>query len=154
MQCATLVCAVSFWWYWISSEVSMQFILDGKMICAILSYDLMYFMRWNAANRFTLHYQQHQHFLLSFKQLPPFPWLTTPLSLRRGAGGEALFAFHYFTFCYQSRHAYNYFISQLGTSCSFDSPGLPNDSAGYPGLAYGLCGTTPSVLCFFWLTRH
>ena len=25
----------------------------------------------------------------------------------------------------------------------FDSPGLPNDSAGYPGLTYGLWGTTP-----------
>ena len=38
--------------------------------------------------------------------------------------------------------------------CAFDSPGLPNDSAGYPGLMYGLCGTTPSVLRFFWLIRH
>ena len=38
--------------------------------------------------------------------------------------------------------------------CAFDSPGLPNDSAGYPGLTYGLRGTTPSVLCFFWLIRH
>ena len=27
--------------------------------------------------------------------------------------------------------------------CVFDSPGLPNDSAGYPGLGYGLLGTTP-----------
>ena len=27
--------------------------------------------------------------------------------------------------------------------CVFDSPGLPNDSAGYPGLTYGLWGTTP-----------
>ena len=27
--------------------------------------------------------------------------------------------------------------------CVFDSPGLPNDSAGYPGLAYGLRGPTP-----------
>ena len=27
--------------------------------------------------------------------------------------------------------------------CAFDSPGLPNDSAGYPGLMYGLLGTTP-----------
>ena len=34
-------------------------------------------------------------------------------------------------------------MGQLGTSCSFDSPGLPNDSAGYPGVAYGLWGTTP-----------
>ena len=38
--------------------------------------------------------------------------------------------------------------------CAFDSPGLPNDSVGYPGLTYGLRGTTPSVLCFFWLIRH
>ncbi|MBF1556874.1 DNA-directed RNA polymerase [Segatella salivae] len=27
--------------------------------------------------------------------------------------------------------------------CAFDSPGLPNDSAGYPGLAYVVCGPTP-----------
>ena len=27
--------------------------------------------------------------------------------------------------------------------CAFDSPGLPNDSVGYPGLGYGLWGTTP-----------
>ena len=27
--------------------------------------------------------------------------------------------------------------------CVFDSPGLPNDSAGYLGLAYGSWGTTP-----------
>ncbi|WP_155945295.1 DNA-directed RNA polymerase [Segatella salivae] len=27
--------------------------------------------------------------------------------------------------------------------CVFDSPGLPNDSAGYPGVACGLRGTTP-----------
>ena len=32
---------------------------------------------------------------------------------------------------------------QLSTSCAFDSPGLPNDSAGYPGLMCGLRGTTP-----------
>ncbi|MBF1522820.1 MAG: DNA-directed RNA polymerase [Prevotella salivae] len=27
--------------------------------------------------------------------------------------------------------------------CGFDSPGLPNDSAGYPGLAFVVWGTTP-----------
>ncbi|WP_281625832.1 DNA-directed RNA polymerase [Segatella salivae] len=27
--------------------------------------------------------------------------------------------------------------------CAFDSPGLPNDSAGYPGLGCGLWETTP-----------
>ncbi|MBF1558839.1 MAG: hypothetical protein HXO13_05675, partial [Prevotella salivae] len=65
---------------------------------------------------------------------------------KQRAGGEALFAFHDITFNYQQRHPHNYFISQLrwycaiilmnefcninvlisqlGTSCSFDSPGL------------------------------
>ena len=74
--------------------------------------------------RFTLYYQLHHHFLLTFKQLPPFPRLTTPLPLRGGAGGEALSPFHYFPFNYQSRHAHNYFTTQLGTSCSFENPGL------------------------------
>ena len=32
---------------------------------------------------------------------------------------------------------------QRSRCCTFDSPGLPNDSVGYPGLAYGLWGTTP-----------
>ena len=65
---------------------------------------------------------------------------------KQRAGGEALFALHHFTFNYQPRHAHICFISQLrwycaiipmdefrninvlttqlGTSCSFDSPGL------------------------------
>ena len=38
--------------------------------------------------------------------------------------------------------------------CAFDSPGLPNDSAGYPGLTYDVWKTTPSVLRFFWLIHH
>ena len=46
------------------------------------------------------------------------------------------------------------FIIQRRRCCAFDSPGLPNDSAGYPGLAYGLCGTTPSVLRFFGAIYH
>ena len=89
---------------------------------------------WNAPTHFTLYYQQHHLPQLTLKQLPPFPWLTTPLSLRRGAGGEALFALHYFTFNYQQRHAHNSFTTQLGTSCSFDSPGLASESEVYPGL--------------------
>ena len=45
-------------------------------------------------------------------------------------------------------------IFQRQRCCAFDSPGLPNDSAGYPGLAYSVWGTTPSVLRFFWLIHH
>ena len=65
---------------------------------------------------------------------------------KQRAGGEALFPLHHSTFNYQPLHAHNCFISQLrwycaiipmnefcninvltmqlGTSCSFDSPGL------------------------------
>ena len=38
--------------------------------------------------------------------------------------------------------------------CVFDSPGLRNDSAGYPGLMYGLREPTPSVLRFLSAIRH
>ena len=82
---------------------------------------------WNNVNWFIFNCQQNHHNLLTFKQLPPFLGLTTPLSLRRGAGGEALFSLHYFTFYYQSCHPHNCFTTQLGTSCSFDSPGLARD---------------------------
>ena len=37
---------------------------------------------------------------------------------------------------------------------AFDNPGLPNDSADYPGVAHGLPGTTPSVLRFLSVIRH
>ena len=65
---------------------------------------------------------------------------------KQRAGGEALSALHYFPFHYQPRHPHNCFttqlhwhcaiipmdefrninalMGQLGTSCSFDSPGL------------------------------
>ena len=68
---------------------------------------------------------------------------------KQRAGGEALYALHYFPFNFQPHHARNHFISQLrwycaiismdefrninafmvqlGTSCSFDSPGLARD---------------------------
>ena len=58
-------------------------------------------MRWNASNHFTFNYQQRRHPKLTPKQPPPFPRLTTPLSLRGGAGGGALFAPNHFTFTYQ-----------------------------------------------------
>ncbi|WP_281625579.1 DNA-directed RNA polymerase [Segatella salivae] len=35
------------------------------------------------------------------------------------------------------------FIIQRRRCCAFDSPGLPNDSAGYPELACSLWETTP-----------
>ena len=35
---------------------------------------------------FTFYYQQHHLPQLTLKQFPPFPWLTTPLSLRRTIG--------------------------------------------------------------------
>ena len=38
--------------------------------------------------------------------------------------------------------------------CAFDSPGLPNDSAGYAGLVYVVWGTTPSVLRILCVIRH
>ena len=69
----------------------------------------------------------------------------------KGAGVSALFALHYSTFNYQPLHAHNCFISQLrwycaiipmdefrninalmvqlGTSCSFDSPGLARNES-------------------------
>ena len=43
---------------------------------------------------------------------------------KQRAGGEALFALHHFTLYYQPHHPHNCFTMQLGTSCSFDSPGL------------------------------
>ena len=38
--------------------------------------------------------------------------------------------------------------------CAFYSLRLPNGSAGYPGLAHGLRGTTPLVLRFLSAIRH
>ncbi|MBF1573940.1 MAG: DNA-directed RNA polymerase [Prevotella salivae] len=35
------------------------------------------------------------------------------------------------------------YILQHHRCCAFDNPGLPNDSAGYPGFVYVMWGTTP-----------
>ena len=43
---------------------------------------------------------------------------------KQRARGGALFALHHFTFNYQQLHPHNVLISQLGTSCAFDTPGL------------------------------
>ena len=37
----------------------------------------------------------------------------------------------------------NALMVQRRRCCAFDSPGLPNDSVGYPGLAFVVWGTTP-----------
>ena len=66
---------------------------------------------------------------------------------KQRAGGEALFALHYFTFYYQPRLAHNYFTTQLGTSCSFDSPGLARNEPTPGQRSQG--DSTPSVLSFF-----
>ena len=66
---------------------------------------------------------------------------------KQRAGGEALFALHYFTLYYQSRHPHNCFIPQLGTSCSFDSPGLARDEPTPGERSQG--DSTPKVLSFF-----
>ena len=105
-----------------------------RTICLISSCKMRHITRWIALNRFTFHYQLHQCFQLPLKQPTSFQRVTTPLSLRRGAGGEALFVSHYFPFNYQSCHPHNHFTTQLGTSCSFDSPGLTSESEVYPGL--------------------
>ena len=87
----------------------------------------------------------------------------------KGAGVSALSALHYSTFNYQPLHAHNCFILQLrwycaiipmdefrninalmvqlGTSCSFDSPGLARNEP-TPG-KHSQGDSTPSVLSFF-----
>ena len=89
---------------------------------------------------------------------------------KQRAGGEALFPLHLFTFNYQPRHPHNCFISQLrwycviismnvfyninsliaqlGTSCTFDSPGLARNEP-TPG-EHPQGDSTPSVLSFFY----
>ena len=89
---------------------------------------------------------------------------------KQRAGGGALSALHHFPFNYQPRHAHNCFISQLrwycaiipmdefrninalmvqlGTSCSFDSPGLARNEPTPGKRSQG--DSTPSVLSFFY----
>ena len=92
---------------------------------------------------------------------------------KQRAGGEALFPLHLFTFNYQPRHRHNCFISQLrwycaivsmdefrninvlmvqlGTSCSFDSPGLARNEP-TPGWASTRRFNAIGVELFLW--RH
>ena len=64
-------------------------IIKGKIIYGKSSCDLPYFTQWNDAKHFAFNYQRHHHPQLTPKQPPPFQRVITPLSLRRGAGGEA-----------------------------------------------------------------
>ena len=66
---------------------------------------------------------------------------------KQRAGGEALYALHYYTFNYQLYHPHNCFTMQLGTSCSFDSPGLARDEPTPGKRSQG--DSTPKVLSFF-----
>ena len=63
-----------------------QFAPFHAIICVISSCKMRHITWWFASNHFTLHYPQHHHPLLTFKQLPPFPWLTPPLPLRGTIG--------------------------------------------------------------------
>ena len=72
---------------------------------------------------------------------------------RKMSWGISYDDFPYFTI-WNKRNGVTKCVFQRRRCCAFDSPGLPNDSAGYPGVTYGLWGTTPSVLRFFWLICH
>ena len=48
----------------------------------------------------------------------------------------------YIHVCIDINHTMKHMF-QRRRCCVFDSPGLPNDSAGYPGLTYVVRGTTP-----------
>ena len=89
---------------------------------------------------------------------------------KQRAGGEALFALYHLTFNYQLCYPHNCFTTQLrwycaiismdefrninalmvqlGTSCSFDSPGLARNEPTPGKRSQG--DSTPSVLSFFY----
>ena len=64
-----------------------------------------------------LHYQQYHQPQLIPKQLPPFQRVITPLPLRGGAGGEALFAFYINDICIITPHVYSCFLAALAVDC-------------------------------------
>ena len=59
-----------------------------------------------------------------------------------------LFITTHFTLYYQLCHPHNWFTTQLGTSCSFDSPGLARNEPTPDKHSQG--DSTPSVLSFFY----
>ena len=62
-----------------------------RLICVISSHKTRLITRPFVSIYFALYYQQCCHLKLTLQRPPQFQRLTTPLSLRRGAGGEALF---------------------------------------------------------------
>ena len=60
-------------------------------ICVISSHKTRLIKRPFASIHFAFYYQQCCHLKLTLQRPPQFQRQTTPLSLRRGAGGEALF---------------------------------------------------------------
>ena len=64
-----------------------------------------------------LHNQQYQYHQLILKQLPPFQRVITPLPLRGGAGGEALFAFYINDIYIITPHVYSCFLMTLAVDC-------------------------------------
>ena len=64
----------------------LWFVPNGNIIYVISRGKTWQIMRWNASNHFTFNYQQCRHPKLTPKQPPPFPRLTTSLSLRRTIG--------------------------------------------------------------------
>ena len=65
---------------------------------------------------------------------------------------------NHFTLYYQLRRHHNCFITQLGTSCAFDSPGLTSESEVYPGLfvvsGNNAVGVVPFIPRHFIMAFH
>ena len=62
-----------------------------RSICVISSHKTRLITRPFASIHFALYYQQCCHLKLTLQRPPQYRRLTTPLPLRGGAGGEALF---------------------------------------------------------------
>ena len=68
----------------------VRFALFRDTICVISSHKTGLIETPFASIHFALYYQLFCHLKLTLQRPPQFQRLTTPLSLRRGAGGEAL----------------------------------------------------------------
>ena len=77
-------------WRW-RIKFMIQFASFYSMKWRKLSHKTRLITRSFASIHFAFYYQQWRHLKLTLQRPPQFRRLTTPLSLRRGAGGEALF---------------------------------------------------------------